>query len=72
MKLDKRFYCFGCGEKGDAVDFVAKYFDLGLKDAAIKICSDFGIEYDFKKVKSKKKAKIVKPKKRRNRFLKKP
>ena len=38
MKVDTRYYCFGCGEKGDAVDFVSKYFGLGLKDAAIKIC----------------------------------
>ena len=28
MKLNERFYCFGCGEKGDAVDSVAKYFSL--------------------------------------------
>ena len=26
MKIDKRYYCFGCGEKGDAVDYVAKMF----------------------------------------------
>ena len=42
MKIDKRYYCFGCGEKGDAIDFVSKYFDLNLKEAAIKICEDFG------------------------------
>ena len=24
MKIDRRYYCFGCGEKGDAIDFVAK------------------------------------------------
>lgn len=46
MKIDTRFYCFGCGEKGDAIDFVAKYFGLGLKDAAIKICEDLNLEYD--------------------------
>lgn len=43
MKVDDRYYCFGCGEKGDAVDFVSKYFGLRPKDAALKICADFGI-----------------------------
>lgn len=46
MKVDARYYCFGCGEKGDAVDFVSKYFGLGLKDAATKICDDFHFSYD--------------------------
>lgn len=46
MKVDERYYCFGCGEKGDAVDFVSKYFGLGLKDAAARICSDFGLSAD--------------------------
>lgn len=46
MKVDTRYYCFGCGEKGDAVDFVSKYFGLRFKDAAIKICDDFHFSYD--------------------------
>lgn len=46
MKVDKRFYCFGCGEKGDAVDLVSKLFGLTLKDAAMKIADDFGISYE--------------------------
>ena len=46
MKVDTRYYCFGCGEKGDAVDFVSKYYGLGPKDAAIKICDDFHLTYD--------------------------
>lgn len=48
MKVDTRYYCFGCGEKGDAVDFVSKYFGLGLKDSAVKICEDFHLTYDDK------------------------
>jgi len=65
MKIDSRYYCFGCGEKGDAVDFVSKYFGLGLKDAAVKICDDFHISYDEgyhappKKIQSKKSAEQV-------------
>lgn len=46
MKIDKRYFCFACGAKGDAIDFVSSYFGLGLKDAAIKICDDFNLSYD--------------------------
>ncbi len=42
---DKKYFCFGCGEKGDAIDFVSKYYGLSLKDAAMKICQDFGLDY---------------------------
>ncbi len=45
MKVDKRYYCFACQETGDAVDFVSKYFGLSCKDAAAKICKDFGIAF---------------------------
>lgn len=48
MKLDERYYCFGCGVTGDAVDLTAKLFGIGLKDAAIKLANDFGIRYDSK------------------------
>ena len=46
MKVDRRYFCFGCGAKGDAFDFVAKYYGLSLKEAAEKIASDFGLTYD--------------------------
>lgn len=46
MKVDRRYFCFGCGAKGDAVDFVANYYGLSLKEAAEKIASDFGLTYD--------------------------
>ena len=46
MKIDKRYYCFGCGDTGDAIDFVAKYFGLAPKEAAMKIASDFELNYD--------------------------
>lgn len=32
---DKKYFCFGCGEKGDAIDFVARYYNLSPKDAAM-------------------------------------
>ena len=43
FKVDKHYFCFGCGVKGDAIDYVAKLFGLGLRDAALKICHDFGL-----------------------------
>lgn len=43
MKLDDRFYCFGCGANGDAVDLTARLLDLSPKEAAVKLASDFGI-----------------------------
>ena len=46
MKIDSRYYCFGCGEKGDAIDFVAKFYGLGKKEAALQIASDFGISFE--------------------------
>ena len=46
MKVDNRYHCFGCGEDGDVIDFVSKLFGLSLKDAAIRIASEFGISYD--------------------------
>ena len=46
MKVDRRYFCFSCGAKGDAIDFVANYYGLSLKEAAEKIASDFGLTYD--------------------------
>ena len=46
MKVDRRYFCFGCGAKGDAIDFVSNYYGLRLKEAAEKIASDFGLTYD--------------------------
>ena len=47
MKVDKRFHCFGCGADGDVIDLVSRYFGLSLKDAAIKICHDFGLSINI-------------------------
>lgn len=47
MKLNEDyFYCFGCGAKGDVIDFVAKLFDLTSLQAAQKLAYDFGIDPD--------------------------
>jgi len=43
MKLDERYYCFGCGVTGDAIDLTAKLFGINTKAAAEKVAADFGI-----------------------------
>ena len=42
MKVDDRFYCFGCGASGDVIVFTARRFGISLKDAATKLAADFG------------------------------
>lgn len=44
LKLDKRYYCFACGESGDVIDFTARYFGISGHSAAIKLARDFGID----------------------------
>ena len=43
---DKKYFCFGCGEKGDAIDFVAKYYNRSPREAVMQIADEFGIIYD--------------------------
>lgn len=43
LKLDERYFCFGCGAQGDAVDFTARFFNLTPKDAALRLAADFGV-----------------------------
>lgn len=44
LKLDKRYYCFACGESGDVIDFTARFFGISGHSAAIKLAWDFGID----------------------------
>lgn len=43
---DGGWKCFGCGQSGDAVDFVGKLFNLSSIDAAWLIARDFGVDVD--------------------------
>lgn len=43
MKLDGRYFCFGCGETGDVIDLTAKLHGLTVRAAALKLADDFGI-----------------------------
>lgn len=65
MIVDKKhFHCFGCGESGDVIQFVAKYFDLSRYEAAKKLSEDFGVSYDKWKPEKDENGKTVKPKPR--------
>ena len=44
MKVDDRFYCFGCGASGDVIDFTSRLFGLSPYTAARKLETDFGID----------------------------
>ena len=51
LKLNEDyFYCFGCGARGDVIDFTARLFGIGLMDAAGKLAGDFGVPTDVKVV----------------------
>ena len=43
MKIDRNYYCFACGAKGDAVNYVAILFGLSQFEAAKKINEDFSL-----------------------------
>ena len=47
MKLDRRYYCFGCGATGDAIDFVSRLRGIGSKEAATLLAQDFAIPYEY-------------------------
>ena len=44
MKVDERYYCFGCHETGDVINFVANLYGLSNYGAAKKLAQDFGID----------------------------
>lgn len=48
MKVDDRFYCFGCHLSGDVIDFTARLFGLSPYAAAEKLEIDFGIGAEHK------------------------
>mgnify|MGYP002799944723 CR=1 FL=1 len=77
MKVDQRYYCFGCGITGDAIDFTAQLYGLSPKDAALKLADDFGIacssqyknNLSAKKIISRQKSKIDVIEEQRKKYL---
>lgn len=46
MKLDRRYYCFGCGATEDVIDFVSRLRGIGSKEAAILLAQNFTIPHE--------------------------
>ena len=46
MKLDERYYCFGCQSHGDAIDFAANYLKVDKLEAATRLAGIFNLPYD--------------------------
>lgn len=44
LKLDQRYYCFGCGATGDVIDFTARLFNVSNSNAAQILAEKFGIQ----------------------------
>ena len=40
----RRFHCFGCGEGGDVISFVMRYYSLDYKQAIMRLAYDFSIQ----------------------------
>lgn len=58
MKVDRRYYCFGCGATGDAVDLTAQLLGIAPRDAALRLADDFGIDVGEKAVRNQVKAPV--------------
>ncbi len=43
MKVDDRYYCFGCHQTGNVIDFASQLFGLTPYQAALKLVEDFGL-----------------------------
>ena len=39
------YYCFGCGAKGDAIQFLMDYFSLSFIDALKELCQKTGVHF---------------------------
>lgn len=61
MKVDKGFYCFACGAKGDVITFVADLFRITPIEAAKKLAADYQIPVtqEFLKKQHGKKKKVI-------------
>lgn len=73
MKIyDKGYICYGCGEKGDTIQFVSKLYSISQIDAAKKINQDFslGISLDSMSPPSKDEIKKYEEIKKHKEFVK--
>ena len=50
LKLDRRYYCFGCGATGDVIDFTARLLGISNHDAVQTLAERFGINLESQTV----------------------
>ena len=50
LKLDQRYYCFGCGATGDVIDFTARLLGISNHDAVQTLAERFGIQSESQTV----------------------
>ena len=43
----QNFHCFGCGEGGDVIEFVKKYYNLDFTEAVEKLAGQYGIPIEW-------------------------
>lgn len=41
--VNNHYHCFGCGDSGDIIGFVMRYFNLSFPQACVKIDNDFAL-----------------------------
>lgn len=58
MKIDQNYYCFACGAKGDAINYVAVLFGLSQFEAAKKINEDFSLDIPIGQSETRRKRKL--------------
>ena len=46
MKLDERYFCFGCHATGDVIDLIANLHGIDKLGAARRLAEDFHLDYD--------------------------
>ena len=68
MKVSEGYFCFGCGAKGNIIDFVSELYSLTSVNAAKKIMNEYGIaeEIEIQRVKQPVKKANVSVKEKRN------
>ena len=50
LKLDQRYYCFGCGAAGDVIDFTSQLLNVSNYNAAQILAERFGIQPELQTV----------------------
>lgn len=50
------FTCFGCGERGDVIEFEKKYYNLDFGEAVEKLAAEYGVKMEKKGYEDKQRA----------------